>query len=130
MKNLYNIGFIVLILVVLGCNCSKLEEFTKGKSTPPPLPPANATPSPSATSTTTTSTSESPLTKAKFDQIKKGMPKADVERLLGSSGEEVSTSKGGGHTYTVVKWTDKNYAYVIITYDNGKVWTMSQGGLK
>lgn len=127
MKNFFNLGFIVLILVVLGCNCSKLDEFTKkGSSTPAP----SSTPYVSTTPATSPTTSGSGLTKDKFNQIKKGMARADVEKLLGGAGEEVSSSSGGGHTYTVVKWADPNYAYIILTFDNGKVWTMSQGGLK
>lgn len=129
MKNFFNLGFIVLILVVLGCNCSKLNEFTKskGSSTPSSTPYTSSSPT---TSSTPDTTSGSSLTKAEYDQIKKGMARADVEKILGGSGEEVSSSSGGGHTYTVVKWTDSSYAYIILTFDNNKVWTTSQGGLK
>lgn len=129
MKNFFNLGFVVLILVVLGCNCSKLEEFAKnngGESSPTPGASPYATSSPASTP----ASSPSNLTKAKYDQIKKGTPRSEVEELLGGKGEEVSSSSGGGHTYTVVKWADKNFAYIIVTFDNGKVWTQAQGGLK
>jgi hypothetical protein len=130
MKNLFNIGFVVLILVVLGCNCSKLDEFTKGKSTPPPpsSPPANVSPTPAPIAPSAPGTAS--LTLAKFKQIKKGMKRSEVEALFGLKGEETSSNSGGGHTYSVNKWMGPNYSYVIITFDNDKVYLMSQGGLK
>jgi hypothetical protein len=67
---------------------------------------------------------------AKYRQIKKGMSRASVETLLGGKGEETSSNTGGGHTYSVNKWMGPNYSYVIITFDNDKVMTMAQGGLK
>jgi hypothetical protein len=124
MKNFFNLGFIVLILVVLGCNCSKLDELTKGKSTPEP----SSTPYTSSSPTTTTSPTSTGggLTKEKADKIKTGMSRSDVVAILGE-GEEVSTSKGGGLTFVVMKWTDSKYNYIIITYRNDKVYTFTNG---
>lgn len=125
MKNLFNLGFAVLFLVVLGCACPKLDELKSGrnKSEPPP-PPV------SVNSNTKTSESSSGLTKAKFEQLKVGMKKSEVEDILGSAGSEVSTTTGGGMTFSTYKWEGENFASVIIVFQNEKVMSKTQYGLK
>ena len=58
------------------------------------------------------------------------MPKADVERILGGPGTEVSTSSGGGMTFSVYKWSGDDYTSVILTFKNDKIMSKSQVGLK
>lgn len=126
MKNSLNAGFIVLILVVLGCSCPKLDELTKSGS-PSPAPSASPT---TGSSTPTPRTSPSTpgkvalLSKEKADQIKTGMSKSEVIALLGE-GEVVSTTKGGGLTFVVMKWSDEKYNYIIMTFKNDKVTTIT-----
>jgi len=125
MKNSLNLGFIVLILAVLGCSCPKLNELANKDNSSSPTPVASPT---TASSTPTPRTSPSSpgkvalLTKEKADQIKTGMSKSDVIALLGE-GEVVSTTKGGGLTFVVMKWTDEKYNYIIMTFKNDKVTT-------
>ena len=127
MKNFLNLGFIVLVLVVLGCNCSKLDEFTKkGSSTPVPTFTPSSTPIAVTTPSTSQKTVAADLTKEKGDKIKNGMSRADVEAILGP-GEEVSTNKGGGLTFVVMKWADSKYNYIVLTFRNDKVFTISKG---
>ena len=128
MKNFLNLGFIVLILIVLGCRCSGLDNFTKSKdSTPLPTLGSTPTPSESPTITTTASPSNSAgaLTREKADQIKNGMSLAAVVAVLGE-GEEVSTTKGGGMTFVVMKWTDARYNYMIVSFRNDKVYSITK----
>jgi len=124
MKNSFNLGFIVLVLAVLGCSCPKLNELANKDN-------SSASPAPTiAISTPTPRTSPSSpgkvalLTKEKADQIKTGMSKSDVIALLGE-GEVVSTTKGGGLTFVVMKWTDDKYNYVVLTLKNDKVTTFT-----
>src|ERR1035437_5563910 len=70
------------------------------------------------------------LSKAKADQIRDGMSLSEVRQLLGSDGERFSTTSGGGVTFENYRWTDTNYAYVIITFTDGKVFSVSKGGFK
>jgi hypothetical protein len=128
MKNFLNLGFVVLVLVVLGCNCSKLDEFTKSKDSTP-LPTLGSTPAASETPTITTKASPSSagpeLTREKGDQIKNGMSRSAVEAILGE-GEEVSTTKGGGLTFVVMKWADARYNYIIVSFRNDKVYSITK----
>ena len=100
----------------------------------------NAVPSPSATpgtrSTSSPDTDETPLragtgkiTMENFNKIKTGMSRADVEALLGGKGKQISSTTGGGITYTVDQWEGENYDSIILSFDNDKVSFKSQAGL-
>ena len=67
---------------------------------------------------------------AKYEQIKTNMKKSEVESILGGKGTEVSSSSGGGMTFSVYKWEGENYASIILTFKNDKVMSKSQYGLK
>ena len=130
--NSVNLGFVVLLLVVLGCSCpERLSEFTKGGGSS-----SNninrATPEPTLTpgkSTTTSSKAEYDVTKAKYDQLSIGMERSKVESILGGKGIEVSSSKGGNMSFSVNKWVGDNYKSIILSFKNDKIMTKSQVGL-
>lgn len=129
MKNSLNLVFTVLFLVVLGCSCPKLEELAKqGNSSGP-----SSTPYASNTSGPTTSSpshSSSDLTMDKYNQLKTDMAKSEVERILGGPGTEISSSTGGGMTFSVYKWEGPQYKSIIISFRNDKIMSKSQVGLK
>ncbi|HQU86008.1 MAG TPA: hypothetical protein PKY59_22970 [Pyrinomonadaceae bacterium] len=125
MKNSFNFSFAILLLVVLGCACPKLDELKQGRNTSEPPP------TPVSTNTSTKPTeANSGLTKAKFEQLKVGMKKSEVVDILGDEGSEVSTTTGGGMTYSTYKWDGENYASIIIVFQNDKVMSKTQYGLK
>src|SRR5215203_254374 len=97
MKNLYNFGFVALLLVVLGCNCQKLQELSNESKASPSSTPyvANTSSNPTDTSSSPTTSSSSGLTLAKFNQIKDGMSVREVNNLLGKDGVESSSSRVG-----------------------------------
>lgn len=127
MKNSLNFVLIALLLVVLGCSCSRLAELGKKKNEPSSTPAST----PYSTSTPTPTTSKSPssnaagLTREKADQIKNGMSRKDVENVLGE-GEEVSTTEGGGMKFLVMKWTDSKFNYVIVSFKNDKAYNITK----
>ena len=126
MKNLFGLIFSILLLVVVGCSCpSKLAELGKKKeSTPPP----SATPySPSSTPV---NKGEYDVTMAKYEQIKIGTSRPDVENILGGKGTEISSSTGGGVRFSVNKWEGERYKSIILSFKNDKVMSKSQVGLK
>lgn len=125
MKNFSNLGFVALLLVVLGCSCPKLNELRQGGNSSAPHAPANAS-SPDAP----TKSSTADLTMAQYEQIKNDMKKSDVEKILGGKGTEISSSSGGGMTFTVYKWEGENYRTILVTFKNDKVMSKSQAGLK
>ena len=70
------------------------------------------------------------LTMSKFNKIKTGMSYDDLVKILGTEGDQVSSSEAGGYTTVTYKWAGDNFTYVIITVQNGKVMFKSQANLK
>jgi hypothetical protein len=98
-----------------------------------PLRPANhASPQPStpdASPSKQQAPDDNDLSIEKYNEIDIGMKRADVERVLGGKGTELSNTSGGGTRYTVVQWQGKNYKSIIITFENDKVTNKAQVGL-
>ncbi len=127
MKNSLNLCIATLILVILGCSCpQKLKELANDAKSPSPTP----TSTPTVNQTPTVKKGEYDLTIEKFNQISKGTPRADVERILGGKGKEISNTTGGGVRFTVNKWEGENFKAVILSFRDDKVMTLSQVGLK
>lgn len=133
MKNLYNIGFVFLLLVVLSCNCqNRLQELAEQGKTPASSTPATNSSPAGTTNTATTSspsTSGSGLSMDKYNQIKNGMSRSEVENIIGK-GTELSSSSGGGYTFSSYQWKGEDYSSIVITFQNDKVMSKSQYGLK
>ncbi len=131
MKNSLNLAFVILFLVVLGCSCPRLDDLRGDKGTPSPsATPASSNPSRTPEKKAPPSDSTSSLTIAKYNQLKIKMPKDDVDRILGGPGTEISTSSGGGMTFSVYKWSGENYTSIIISFQDDKIMSKSQVGLK
>ena len=131
MKNSLNFVVAILIFVVLGCACPRLDKLTGGGPPPAPdPPPGRPTNSTSPGNRSTVPANADGLTMAKYNQLKNEMSKSEVERILGGPGEEVSSSTGGGVTFSVYKWSGENYTSVIVTFRDNKLMTKAQVGLK
>ncbi len=65
----------------------------------------------------------------KYNQIKVGMARSEVESILGGKGTEISSSTGGGMRFSVNKWQGDNFRSIILSFRNDKVNTKSQVGL-
>lgn len=126
-KNALNIVLIALVLVVAACNCGKLQELSKQDSSTPT--PADS-PSTSNTTSSPTTTTKAGLTLEKYNKIKTGMTLKEVQDILGSAGEETSSSEIGKYKSVVYKWSGDNYSFIIATFSNDKLSYKSQGGLK
>ena len=130
MKNLLNLGFIILLLVVLGCNCQqKLQEIVDKAETPSPTPStaSNTTSSPASSSP---ATSTSGLTKAKFEQLNNGMSYKEVVAILGKEGEESSSTEVGKTKIRSMKWQGEKYELIFANFTNDKMTFKSQANLK
>ncbi|MFM9905259.1 MAG: hypothetical protein ACKVQJ_11895 [Pyrinomonadaceae bacterium] len=127
MKNSVNILIAFLILVVIGCSCpDKLRELANNGRTPPPKPSTENTSTPPVSSTS----GEYDVTKDKFDKIKTGMKKPEVENIMGGKGTEYYSGTGGGVSFSSVKWVGAKYATVFVSFRNDKVTSKTQVGLK
>lgn len=127
--NAINISLLALIFAVLACGCpGRLKELSEKQPSPTPQtsndPPRPIAPTPIAKK------GEYELSYAKYDRIKVGSKRSDVEAILGGEGTEISSSTGGGMSFSVNKWEGDGYRSIIISFRNDKVMTKSQVGLK
>jgi outer membrane protein assembly factor BamE (lipoprotein component of BamABCDE complex) len=131
MKNSLNLVFAILIFAVLGCSCPRLIDLAKhGNSASTPPPSVSNSSATKATPTASPKSSGLTLTLDKYNQIKEGISRDEVERIIGGPGTQVSSNKGGGVTFSVYKWQDEDFNSIIITFRNDKVMTKVQVGLK
>jgi outer membrane protein assembly factor BamE (lipoprotein component of BamABCDE complex) len=130
MKNPINLVFVVLVLAVLGCSCPRLEELTRGGNSSSPRQASNSAESGTEQKPVSEPSSVGQLTMDQFRQLKDKMSKSEVERILGGPGTEVSSSSGGGMTFSVYKWEGEDYKTVIVSFQDDKVISKSQVGLK
>jgi len=136
MKNLQGLVAAILFLSVIGCGCPGLISQmgrSDGDSTPStsPSPASNSiTISTPDDSSPTRKSGEYDLSLAKFNQLKDGMARSEVERILGGPGEKISSSTGGGVTFSVYKWQGPDYTSIILSFRDDKIMTKSQVGLK
>ena len=130
MKNYTNLSAALLIFLVMGCGCpGKLAELA-GNSEAPAPPPSTPMPMPTSTPTTTSAKGEYDVTIEKFDRIRNGMKRSDVEAIFGGKGTEYYSGKGGGSTFISVKYVGDSYKTIFVSYRNDRVTSKTQAGLK
>ena len=130
MKNLYNIGFVVLLLAVLGCNCQKLQELAnEGKTSPTATPSTTSSPS-STSSPASTDSKKTGLTMDKYNQIKNGMSYDEVKTIIGSEGTQTMSSGEGKYKVESYKWDGDDYQFISVVFMGGKVNSKVQANLK
>lgn len=130
MKNLLNLGFIALLLVVLGCSCPFLKDLKLDEKENSPTPAATPFLANTSTPKVKTSDKTASLTMNDYNQLKNGMSKSEVEKILGGEGEQVSSSEIGKYKIETYKWQGENFSFIIITFRNDKVFSKSQANLK
>lgn len=129
MKNLYNIGFVVLLLVVMGCNCQRLQELAnEGKSTPATTPVTTS--SPSTTTSPGSSDKKTGLTLEKYNQIKNGMSYKEVVDIMGGEGQQQSSSGEGKYKVETYKWEGEDYQFISVVFMGEKVYSKVQANVK
>lgn len=134
----------LLILVILGvlvvlCGGGGLGGFlllrhkrtSVSSDKPAPVTSSSDLPTPNKTASTGSKTGKSDgyVTIENYEKLKIDMDRSDVETLLGGKGVEISSSKGGGMTFSVNKWEGENYRSIILTFKNDKIMTKTQVGL-
>jgi hypothetical protein len=100
------------------------------KATPSRTPKASPTDDDDTPSSPTPVDSGYTLTMDQYKRISNGMTRAEVEKILGKEGTQLSSSSAGDTTYTVDQWETADYKSIILTFENDKVTTRAQAGLK
>lgn len=129
MKNLYNFGFVALLLVVLGCNCQRFQNLGDQSKTPTGSTPVTSS-SPTSNSSPANTDKKSGLTLEKFNQIKNGMSYKEVVDIIGSEGTQIASSGEGKYKVESYKWDGENFQYILITFMGEKMYSKNQNGLK
>lgn len=78
----------------------------------------------------TSSSKSQVVTMAKYNRIREGMTYREVTSIIGSSGEEQSSSSIAGNTFSTYVWQNENGSNAMIVFENGKVSTKAQFGLR
>jgi Domain of Unknown Function with PDB structure (DUF3862) len=130
MKNSLNLVLVILFFIVLGCNCQKFQDAVKQAEKDVQTNSTPTTSTTPATDASPTNTSSAAISKEKYEQIKNGMTKAEVEKILGGPGDEMSSSSSGGYSFAMYQWKGENFSAITVMFSNGKVSTKSQYGLK
>lgn len=74
---------------------------------------------------------EQKVTMSQYEQVQEGMPRSEVENLLGGPGSETSSSDVAGSKITTYTWSGESFASTaIITFTDDKVTSKSQFGLE
>lgn len=128
MKKSLSLVIITLLFVVLGCS------FLNKKDEAPPPPPKDGT-----TSTTekpadkpasdTSSSSTADLSYDKFQKIELGMNYDKVKEIMGSEGNETSSTKSGSYESKAYEWKGDKFARISVRFRNGDLVTKSQSNL-
>jgi len=92
----------------------------KTSSTPPVAEPSR---------TTAKNDKAGSVTRDKFDRIKVGMMKNEVEKIMGSPGNEIYNGKGGDTSFLLLQWADEKFNTILINFENEKVTSKSEVGL-
>ena len=117
-----------LLFVVLGCSLGGLTGKKDDAPTPTTDKPTT-TSTPESTSTTSDSGGKANLSMDSFNKVKLGMTYDEVKGIMGSDGNETSSSKVGNNTSKSFKWEGDKFARVSVRFRNDKLVSRSQSGL-
>jgi hypothetical protein len=69
------------------------------------------------------------VTKAEFDQLREGMSYEDAARVIGASGELLSSSEIAGYKTVMYSWMNSNGSNMNAMFQNGRLVNKAQFGL-
>lgn len=119
-----NLPFVIIILVMLACNCPNMDELAK-KDTPP----ANIEIKPTNSGDTTETKSGGKVNSENFKKLKNGMKYKEAVEILGGEGNLLSESEVAGYKTEVYQWKNGMTAGISLVFQNDKLLSKSQYGL-
>ena len=131
MKNSLNVVLVILVFIVLGCNCQKIQDMAKeAENASKTNTTTTSSPSNSSTKSDDKSDDKSGLTLDKYNQIKNGMSYKEVVEILGKEGVETMDSGSGKYRVQSFKWEGNDYKFITIVMTGDKVSSKFQANLK
>ena len=127
MKKTLALVLAVMLLVVLGCSLGGGAKKDDAVPTPAADKPITTT-SEAPTDSPPASSSAANLTIESFNKIKFDMSYDEVKNIMGSDGDETSSSKSGNYESKTYQWKDEGKR-VITRFRNGKLASRNQFGL-
>ena len=76
------------------------------------------------------STGGADISMGKYEKINNGMSISEVQDIIGSKGEETSSSSIGKSSYKSFRWKGEKFSYISVRFKDDKVNSKSQYGLK
>jgi hypothetical protein len=67
---------------------------------------------------------------AEYEQIREGLTYEDVCAIIGDSGQELSRSEIAGYSSVMYSWKNENGSNMNAMFQNGKLVTKAQFGLR
>ncbi len=125
---------ITLMFVVLGCS---LDRFTDNKDeVPTPVPSTDSSPISSDQSPasdelldTMSDSSKADLSMDKFEKIELDMSYDQVKDIIGSEGNETSSTKSANYESSSYQWKGEKTASIRTRFRNSKLVSKSQSGM-
>lgn len=139
-RHLFTLAFVGCLWLALILGCTQLKEISNsGQTTSPAASPTNtattsSSPAPSETNNSQTNasipSSTAGVTMANFNRLQKGMTYAQAVQILGKEGKQESVMEGGGIKIVMYKWDADDGATMSAFFEDGKLDTKFQFGLK
>lgn len=132
MKKNISLVLITLMFVILGCS---LDKFTgKKDDVPTPVPDTSSSDSKKSSDDKSTSDDKGSADSAslsidKFNKIELDMSYDEVKDIMGSEGDETSSTKTGSYESKAYQWKGDKFARVSVRFQNGKLVSKSQSNL-
>ncbi len=70
------------------------------------------------------------VTASEFSNIRDGMTYQQVVKIVGENGDELSRTSLGGITTVIYSWTNSDFSNMNAMFQNGKLVSKAQFGLK
>jgi hypothetical protein len=134
MQKSLSLVLIILLFVVLGCS----QLTGKKEEVPTPVPSTDSTSTsdkpanddkPATDTSSSDSGSSADLSIDKFNKIELDMDYDQVKGIMGSDGDETSSSKSGSYESKSYQWKGDKFASVNVRFQNGKLVSKSQANL-
>ncbi|RAL21426.1 DUF3862 domain-containing protein [Thermoflavimicrobium daqui] len=133
-KWLLGIGAFIVIAAMIGAmnddgKTSTVEETTQA-ATSESSSQENSTPEPSSQPVEQNATENKEVTMEKFKQIKSGMSYEEVVKIIGFEGTEMSSNELAGIKTVMYSWQNDDGSNMNAMFQNNKLNSKAQFGLK